>query len=109
MNFTMNPNPHVTQVAARVMVVAKGDCSYQVNIRRVGEIDCDDALIPVWSLADGAKAWPGCEGKIVRYSDMPAEILQAFREQQVLAGKPFEGAAYVEDFQLFADLQARNC
>lgn len=61
--------------------------------------------IPVWRLAEGDAA---TAGKFVRYCDMPSAMAAAFREQQVLAGKPFAGAAYVEDFQLFIDLRQRR-
>ncbi|KAB2928563.1 MAG: hypothetical protein F9K30_00855 [Dechloromonas sp.] len=58
--------------------------------------------IPVWRLSEVELA---AAGKFVRYCDMPSGVAAVFREQQVLAGKPFAGAAYVEDFQLFLDLR----
>lgn len=66
-----------------------------------GQLALAEACLPVWRSADSC----GIDGKFVRYCDMPAELAAAFREQQVLAGKPFAGAAYVEDFQLFLDLR----
>lgn len=72
---------------------------------RAGEVACADLRIPVWRVAPSTGGERLFDGKFVRYADMPAEIERAFREQQVLAGKPFDGAAYVEDFQLFADLR----
>lgn len=69
-----------------------------------GQLALAEASIPVWRSADSNRIG----GKFVRYCDMPAELAAAFREQQVLAGKPFAGAAYVEDFQLFIDLRQRR-
>lgn len=69
-----------------------------------GEIVCAGVCIPVWRLAAPAGTFPAFDCKFVRYADMPVEMAQAFREQQVLPGKPFTGAAYLEDFQLYADL-----
>lgn len=69
-----------------------------------GEVICDKLRIPVWSLANASDETVNFQCKFVRYSDMPAEMARAFRAQQVLVGKPFAGAAYVEDFQLFAEL-----
>ncbi|PKO33416.1 MAG: hypothetical protein CVU34_12740 [Betaproteobacteria bacterium HGW-Betaproteobacteria-7] len=69
-----------------------------------GAIALAEVDIPVWRLSEGDTA---AAGKFVRYCDMPAAMAAAFREQQVLTGKPFAGAAYVEDFQLFIDLRQR--
>jgi hypothetical protein len=80
----------------------------QLLLTRAGEIPCAGMSIPVWQVAEEALGVPVVEGKLVRYCDMPGDIERAFREQQVLAGKPFEGVAYVEDFQLFVDLRARR-
>lgn len=70
-----------------------------------GAIALADLAIPVWRLANGDTA---LAGKFVRYCDMPISLASTFREQQILAGKPFAGAAYVEDFQLFIDLRQRR-
>jgi hypothetical protein len=70
-----------------------------------GKIAYAGVSIPVWRLTAPAGILPAFDCKFVRYADMPAEMARAFREQQVLAGKPFDGAAYLEDFQLFADLR----
>ena len=73
-------------------------------LEAAGQLALREARIPVWRSTD-----QGCiGGKFVRYCDMPAELAADFREQQVLAGKPFAGAAYVEDFQLFIDLRQRR-
>ncbi|MBL0352414.1 MAG: hypothetical protein WAS49_05895 [Candidatus Dechloromonas phosphoritropha] len=80
----------------------------RMQLRRAGEVSCADVVVPVWSLADESEGLPRCEGKFVRYCDIPAELLGAFREQQLLAGRPFSGAAFVEDFQFFADILAHN-
>jgi len=76
----------------------------QIPLRRVGEVVCADAVVPVWSLAEESEGLPRCDGKFVRYCDIPADMLREFREQQMLAGRPFSGVAFVEDFQLFADI-----
>jgi len=70
-----------------------------------GEVACAGISVPVWRLTAPAGTLPALDCKFVRYADMPAELARTFREQQVLAGKPFDGAAYLEDFQLFADLR----
>lgn len=70
-----------------------------------GAIALAELEIPVWRLSE---ADAPAAGKFVRYCDMPAVMAADFREQQVLAGKPFAGAAYVEDFQLFIDLGQRR-
>lgn len=80
----------------------------QMQLRRAGEVVCAGAVVPVWSLAEESESLPRCDGKFVRYCDIPAEILREFREQQLLAGRPFSGAAFVEDFQFFADIQAHQ-
>lgn len=80
----------------------------QLLLMRAGEIACAGISIPVWRVAGEALGVPVVEGKLVRYCDMPGDIERAFRDQQVLAGKPFEGVAYVEDFQLFVDLRAQR-
>lgn len=80
----------------------------QLLLKRAGEISCAGMCIPVWQVAEEALGVPVVEGKLVRYCDMPGEIERTFREQQVLAGKPFEGVAYVEDFQLFVDLRVQR-
>lgn len=80
----------------------------QLLLTRAGEISCSGMCIPVWQVAEEALGVPVVEGKLVRYCDMPGDIECAFREQQVLAGRPFEGVAYVEDFQLFVDLRGQR-
>lgn len=70
-----------------------------------GEIVYAGICVPVWRFTAPAGTLPAFDCKFVRYADMPAEMARAFREQQVLVGKPFDGAAYLEDFQLFADLR----
>lgn len=80
----------------------------QLLLKRAGEISCAGMCIPVWQVAEEALGVPVVEGKLVRYCDMPGEVERTFREQQVLAGKPFEGVAYVEDFQLFVDLRVQR-
>ena len=87
---------------------AQDDRVLQMQLRRAGDVACADVVVPVWSLADESEGLPHCDGKFVRYCDIPAEMLRAFREQQLLAGKPFSGAAFVEDFQFFADIQAHR-
>ena len=87
---------------------AQDDRVLQVKLRRAGNVACADVVVPVWSLAEEGDGVPRCDGKFVRYCDIPAEMLREFREQQVLAGRPFSGAAFVEDFQLFADIQAHH-
>jgi hypothetical protein len=77
-------------------------------IQRSGEISCAESEIPVWRMAPEMATASVFQGQFVRYSDMPAAMAQTFREQQVFAGKPFDGAAYVEDFQLFVDLRNRR-
>lgn len=80
----------------------------QIPLRRVGEVACAGVVVPVWSFAEEGEGLPRCAGKFVRYCDIPADMLREFREQQLLAGRPFSGAAFVEDFQLFADIQAHH-
>ena len=80
----------------------------QLQLTRAGEISGAGICIPVWQVAEEALGVPVVEGKLVRYCDMPGDIERAFREQQVLAGKPFDGVAYVEDFQLFVDLRVQR-
>ncbi len=87
---------------------AQDDRVLQVQLRRAGNVACADVVVPVWSLADEGEGLLRCDGKFVRYCDIPAEMLREFREQQMLAGRPFSGAAFVEDFQLFADIQAHH-
>jgi hypothetical protein len=87
---------------------AQDDRVLQVKLRRAGNVACADVVVPVWSLAEEGEGLPRCDGKFVRYCDIPAEMLREFREQQMLAGRPFSGAAFVEDFQLFADIQAHH-
>ena len=87
---------------------AQGDRVLQIPLRRAGEVACADAVVPVWSLAGEREGLPRCDGKFVRYCDIPAGLLREFREQQLLAGRPFSGAAFVEDFQFFADIQAHH-
>lgn len=74
-------------------------------LEAAGTISLAEANIPVWRLAE-THSVPA--GRFVRYCDMPAAMAAAFQDQQVLAGKPFAGAAYVEDFQLFVDLRQRR-
>lgn len=87
---------------------AQDDRVLQVQLRRAGNVSCADVVVPVWSLAEEGEGLPRCDGKFVRYCDIPAAMLRDFREQQMLAGRPFSGAAFVEDFQLFADIQAHH-
>ncbi|MDP3537674.1 MAG: hypothetical protein Q8S26_03120 [Azonexus sp.] len=78
--------------------------SCQLPLVVAGEVDCDDMSIPVWRVNAGNDDTEDFQCKFVRYIDMPVEMALAFREHQVLVGKPFAGAAYVEDFELFVDL-----
>jgi len=87
---------------------AQDDRVLQVQLRRAGNVACADVVVPVWSLAEEGDGLPRCDGKFVRYCDIPAEMLREFREQQMLAGRPFSGAAFVEDFQLFTDIRAHH-
>lgn len=86
----------------------RDDRSRQLALIASGEIDCGHTAIPVWRIAAGSEESRTFHCQFVRYIDMPTEMAQAFRDQQVLAGKPFDGAAYVEDFQLFAELCQRK-
>ncbi|WP_265944855.1 hypothetical protein [Dechloromonas sp. A34] len=86
----------------------RNSISQRLPLVAVGEIACDKRRIPVWSIATESEESLNFQCKFVRYIDMPAEMAHSFREQQVLAGKPFAGAAYVEDFQLFAELCQRK-
>ena len=79
--------------------------SQRLPLVAAGEVTCDNLQIPVWRIATENEESLSFQCKFVRYSDMPAEMARSFREQQVLTGKPFAGAAYVEDFQLFAELR----
>jgi hypothetical protein len=74
-----------------------------------GTLPLAEATIPVWRLSAGAAGESATVGKFVLYCDMPSGLAAAFRDQQVLAGKPFAGAAYIEDFQLFIELRQRRC
>ncbi|QLQ24222.1 MAG: hypothetical protein HZT41_04485 [Dechloromonas sp.] len=87
---------------------SQDDRVLQVKLRRAGNVACADVVVPVWSLAEEGEGLPRCDGRFVRYCDIPAEILREFREQQMLAGRPFSGAAFVEDFELFADIRAHH-
>jgi len=82
----------------------RNSISQRLPLVAAGEVTCDNRRIPVWSLATASAETVSFQCKFVRYSDMPATMARAFRAQQVLVGKPFAGAAYVEDFQLFAEL-----
>lgn len=86
----------------------RNDRSRQLALIASGAIDCDHTAIPVWRIAADSEEARAVPCQFVRYIDMPTEMAQAFRDQQVLAGKPFDGAAYVEDFQLFAELRQRH-
>lgn len=127
MDNSLNLNPGLRPQAAQSSPLGKGTCApaidnrlaiswlwaqddrvLQMQLRRAGEVVCADAVVPVWSLAEESEGLPRCDGKFVRYCDIPADMLHAFREQQLLAGRPFSGAAFVEDFQFFADIQAHH-
>lgn len=82
--------------------------SQRLPLVAAGEVTCDNLRIPVWCIAAESAESRSSQCRFVRYSDMPADMARSFREQQVLAGKPFAGAAYVEDFQLFAELCQRK-
>jgi len=82
----------------------RNSISQRLPLVAAGEVTCDKLRIPVWSLATASAETVSFQCRFVRYSDMPADMARAFRAQQVLVGKPFAGAAYVEDFQLFAEL-----
>jgi len=100
--------PAIDNHSAISWLWAQDDRVLKMQLRRAGEVVCADAVVPVWSLAEESEGLPRCDGKFVRYCDIPADILCAFREQQLLAGRPFSGAAFVEDFQFFADIQAHH-
>lgn len=104
--FSGQPQPAALHGKATTMLWSylRHSISQRLPLVAAGEVTCDNLRIPVWSIATESADALNCQCKFVRYSDMPAEMARAFREQQVLAGKPFAGAAYVEDFQLFADL-----
>ena len=127
MDNSLNLNPGLRPQAAQSSPLGKGTCApaidnrsaiswlwaqddrvLQMQLRRAGEVVCADAVVPVWSLSEESEGLPRCDGKFVRYCDIPADMLRAFREQQLLAGRPFSGAAFVEDFQFFADIQAHH-
>lgn len=102
-------NPQKNTVACMADKASwQGPQHSSLSIKRSGEIACADRAIPVWRMAPEMAEAPVFEGQFVRYSDMPAALAQTFREQQVFAGKPFDGAAYAEDFQLFVDLRNRR-
>lgn len=86
----------------------RNSISQRLPLVAAGEIACGNLRIPVWSIATDSEVSRSSQRRFVRYSDMPADIARAFREQQVLAGKPFAGTAYVEDFQLFAEFCQRQ-
>jgi hypothetical protein len=100
--------PAIDNQSAISWLWAQDDRVLQMQLRRAGEVVCADAVVPVWSLAEESESLPRCDGKFVRYCDIPGEMLREFREQQLLAGRPFSGAAFVEDFQFFADIQAHH-
>lgn len=100
--------PAIDNRSAISWLWAQDDRVLQMELRRAGEVVCADAVVPVWSLAEESEGLPRCDGKFVRYCDIPGEMLREFREQQLLAGRPFSGAAFVEDFQFFADIQAHH-
>ena len=100
--------PAIDNRSAISWLWAQDDRVLQMQLRRAGEVVCADAVVPVWSLAEETEGLPRCDGKFVRYCDIPADMLRTFREQQLLAGRPFSGAAFVEDFQFFADIQAHH-
>lgn len=91
-------------LATTLWTYLRDEHSCQLPLVAAGEVDCDDMSIPVWRVNAGNDDTEDFQCKFVRYIDMPVEMAQAFREQQVLIGKPFAGAAYVEDFELFVEL-----
>ncbi|MBI2277600.1 MAG: hypothetical protein HYU74_09635 [Dechloromonas sp.] len=99
--------PH-GKAATTLWSYLRNSISQRLPLVAAGEVTCDKLRIPVWSLATTSAETVNFQCKFVRYSDMPADMARAFRAQQVLVGKPFAGAAYVEDFQLFADLAQRQ-
>ena len=100
--------PAIDNQSATSWLWAHDDRVLQMQLRRAGEVVCAEAVVPVWSLVDQSASLARCDGRFVRYCDIPAEMLSEFREQQLLAGRPFSGAAFVEDFQFFADIQAHR-
>ncbi len=100
--------PAIDNRSAISWLWTQDDRVLQMQLRRAGEVVCADAVVPVWYLAEESEGLPRYDGKFVRYCDIPADMLRAFREQQLLAGRPFSGAAFVEDFQFFADIQAHH-
>lgn len=104
MNKSAQPAAPHGKSTATLWSYLRNSISQRLPLVAAGEVACDKLRIPVWRLATENEESLSCQCKFVRYSDMPADMARAFREQQVLVGKPFAGAAYVEDFQLFAEL-----
>lgn len=98
---------HSASISAHAAWSAIGDSPRMPAMAHAGTLNVGDLRVPVWRAVEGECGAPAPDGKFVCYCDLPAELAAAFREQQVLAGKPFAGAAYVEDFQLFLELRRR--
>lgn len=101
------PTPH-GKATTMLWNYLRNSISQRLPLVAAGEVACGSFRIPVWSMANDSEASRSSQCRFVRYSDMPADMARAFREQQVLTGKPFAGAAYVEDFQLFAEFCPRQ-
>lgn len=99
---------HGASISAHAAWSGPGDSPQMPAMAHAGTLVVGKTRIPVWRALEGADREAAPEGKFVCYCDLPAELAAAFREQQVLAGKPFAGAAYVEDFQLFLELRRRH-
>ncbi|HEX6734932.1 MAG TPA: hypothetical protein VF096_08960 [Azonexus sp.] len=99
---------HGASIAAYAAWSAASDGERMPAMAHAGTVAVAESRFPVWRAIEGEGGEPAPEGKFVCYCDLPAELAAGLREQQVLAGKPFAGAAYLEDFQLFIELRQRR-
>jgi len=72
-----------------------------VELVKVGDLVYLNLIVPVWRAVPGQPgAYPG---KIVRESDLPADLRDSFCKSQMTAAIPFSDGHYDYDFSSFMD------